>query len=90
MQLYDGQGIIPHDSPDSVFLAAWAVMLFRDTQKNSVQGKSSTMEAIGDAFGDPVVAAGYRYLHLHRHQVPPDTPICTYYKNNTPQCVNIR
>ena len=88
MQFHDGQVIMPHDAPDLVFLAVWAVMLFLDTQKNSVRGKSSTMKATGDAFVHPVVASAHHYLHLHRHQAPPDTPICTYHTKNTPQCVN--
>ena len=48
------------------------------------------MEATSDEFGDLVVAAAHRYLHLRRNNAPPDTPICTYYTNNSPQSVNSR
>lgn len=90
MQFHDAQGIIPHDAPDEVFLAAWAVTLFLDTQKNCVRGESSTMEATGIPFGCPVVASAHRYLHLRQHNAPPDIPICTYYVNGSPRCVNSR
>ena len=46
------------------------------------------MEATDDAFGGPVFDNAHRYFHLHRHQPPPDTHICTYYINHTPHCVN--
>ena len=90
MQFHDSRGIIPHDAPDAEFLAAWAVTLFLDTQKNSVRGESSTMEATGLTNGDPVVAAAHRYLHLRRHNAPPETPICTYYTQAIPCSVNSR
>ena len=79
LQFHDDQGVIPFDAPDARFLAALAVTLFLDTQKNSVRGESSTMEATGLPHGDPVVAAAQRFLHLRHHQAPLDTPICTYY-----------
>ena len=37
------------------------------------------MKATGLPHGYPVTAAARRYLHLHHHDVPPDTPIFTCY-----------
>ena len=79
MQFHDDASVIPTQAPAEVFLAASAVTLYLDTQKNCVCGESCTMEATGLPHGDPVTAAARSYLHLRLHDAPPDTPICTYY-----------
>ena len=75
IQFHNQAGIIPKDDPDKIFLAADAVTLFLDTQKNSVRGESVTMEATRLQHGDPVVAAARRFIHLRNYNAPPDTPI---------------
>ena len=62
-----------------VFLQAWAVTLFLDTQKKSVRGKSGTMESADLERGDPVSAADRHCLHLRQHNTEPDTTICSHF-----------
>ena len=64
MQFHDKEGVIPHDAPTKVFLQAQTVTLFLDTQKNSVRGKYTTMEATNLKHGNTVSAAAWRFLHL--------------------------
>ena len=92
IQFWDECGPIPLDAPASQILAALSVTLFLDTQKNSVRGESTTMERTGIPFGDPVVAAGHRFLHLRQHGASPDTPICSYFtpSNSTPSSITGR
>ena len=79
LQIHDKHSITPHDAPDHIFLSTKAITLSLDTQKNSVRGESSSMEATGVLHGDPVSAAARRYLHLRANHAPPNTPICSYY-----------
>ena len=80
MQFQDAEGVIPWNAPDAQFLAALAMTLFLDTQKNCVRGESCTHEATGLLHGDAVTAGARRFLHLRSHNAPPDTPICVYYE----------
>ena len=57
IQFHDYDGVIPAQAPAKVFLAATAVTLYLDTQKNCVWGGSCTMEATRLPHGDPVTAA---------------------------------
>ena len=57
IQFHDDDGVIPTQAPAKVFMAATAVTLYLDTQKNCVRGESCTMEATGLPHGDPVTAA---------------------------------
>ena len=79
MQFHNAAGVIPQDAPAKVLLAALAVTLFLDTQKNCVRGESTTMEATGLLNGCPVTAAARRYIHLRDHGAVPNAPICSYY-----------
>ena len=62
-----------------VFLQAYAVALFLDTQKNSVWVESTTMEATNLEHGNPVSAAAWHFLYLRQHNAGPDTTICSYF-----------
>ena len=57
IQFHDDNGVIPTQAPAKVFLAATAVTLYLDTQKNCVRGESCTMEDTGMPHGDPVTAS---------------------------------
>ena len=41
LQFHNKNGVIPRDAPNHVFMAATAVTLFLDTQKNCVRGESN-------------------------------------------------
>ena len=77
MHYYEKEGAIPHDAPAKVFLQARVVTLFLDTRKNSIQSKSTTMEATDLEQGNPVsaAAAAWSFLHLRQHNAEPDTTI---------------
>ena len=79
IQFLDANGVIPPDADAKVFLAASAIILFLDTQKNCVCGEFSTMEATGLLHGEPVPACARLYLHIWNNNASPNTPICTYY-----------
>ena len=75
MQFHELEGVIPNDAPAKVFLQYRAVTLLLDTQKNSVWGEYTTVEATNLEHRNPVSAAAQRFLHLHQHKVDPDTTI---------------
>ena len=75
MQFPNKEGVITQDVPTKVFLQAWSVTFFLDTQKNSVRGKSTTMEATDLEHGNPVSAEARRFLRLQQHNVDPDSII---------------
>ena len=56
MQFQEKEGVIPHDALGKVFIQARAVTLFLDTQKNSVRGEFTTIEATDLKNRDPVSA----------------------------------
>ena len=64
INFHEKEGVIPHNNPTKVFLQSRAVTLFLYTQKNSVRGESTTMEATDLGHGNPVSATAWRLLHL--------------------------
>ena len=79
MQFHDTNGVILTDTAANVFLVASAINPFLNNQKNCVPGETTTMEATGLLHGEPVQFCARRYLHLHKNNDPPNTPICNYY-----------
>ena len=92
LQFHDKHVIIPQDTPDYIFIFTKAVTLFLDTQKNFIQGESSTMETTGVLHGDPVLDVVCRYIHLWDNHTPPDTFICSYYltPSSSPKTIRSR
>ena len=80
MKFQDTRGAIPFDAPDYHFLQALVVTLFLDTQKNSVRGKSISMENTCLPSGCPVMAWARRFLHLRGHDADLNTPMCVYFE----------
>ena len=64
------------DAAADVFLPTLTTTLLLNTQKNCVRRKSSNMEATCLLHGDPIPACAWSYLHILKHNTPPDTPIC--------------
>jgi hypothetical protein len=90
IQFHNEHGIIPQYTPDHIFLFTKAFTLFLDTQKNSVQGESSTIESTGVLHGDLVLANAHMHLHLRANHAPPDIPICSYYHTPSSLAKSIR
>ena len=75
MQFHEKEGVTPHDSPAKVFLQAWAIKLFLDTQKNSIRSKSTNMGETDSKHRNLVSAAARSFLHIHQHNAEPEATI---------------
>ena len=64
LQFHNADRVIPNNTPSKTLFRAQGVSLFLDTQKDSVWGKSTTMEATNLAHGGTISAAPCYFLHL--------------------------
>jgi hypothetical protein len=68
-------------TPDVIAWATFVCLVFT-SQKNSVRSETVGLGLSGDPFTCPVLAIARQVTHLHSHNAPPKTPLCTFYSNN--------